>query len=88
MSTVISKEIYKELRYLILKNINIITVPVYYKYFGKNEELHVKDFFNLRKDIVHQLKLNEKYGVKFEPNLHDKYNNSSFISLKTMLNIP
>jgi len=88
MSTLINKEIYNELRYLVLKNINIITVPVYYKYFGKNEELHVKDFFNLRKDIVHQLRLNEKYGIKFTTNLYDKYNNSSFMSLKKMLNIP
>jgi len=88
MSSHISFEIYKQLRTLVLKNINIISIPVYIKYFGTKFSMSAKDFFNLRKDIIQQLQLREKYGYTFYPNLHDKYYHSSLDTLKHILNIP
>ena len=55
MTSDISFEIYKQLRTLVLKNINIVSIPVYIKYFGTNFSMSAKDFFNLRKDIIQQL---------------------------------
>ena len=88
MSTNISLKIYKQLRTLVLKNINIISVPVYIKYFGTKFTMSAQDFFNLRKDIIQQLQLREKYGITFLPNLYDKYRQPSLITLKHILNIP
>ena len=59
MASHISFEIYKQLRTLVLKNINIISIPVYIKYFGTKFSMSAKDFFNLRKDIIQQLQLRE-----------------------------
>jgi len=55
MSAALSYKIYKELRYLVLKNIRIISTPIYIKYFGNNYSMSMQDFFNLRKDIINQL---------------------------------
>ena len=88
MASSISFEIYKQLRTLVLKNINIISIPVYIKYFGTKFSMSAKDFFNLRKDIIQQLQLREKYGYTFCQNLHDKYYHSSLNTLKHILNIP
>lgn len=88
MTSDISFEIYKQLRTLVLKNINIVSIPVYIKYFGTNFSMSAKDFFNLRKDIIQQLQLREKYGYAFCQNLHDKYYHSSLNTLKHILNIP
>ena len=87
MSSALSYKIYKELRYLVLKNIRIISTPIYIKYFGNNYSMSMQDFFNLRKDIIKQLELYSKFGIQFHPNLYDKYNNSSLQTLKYILNI-